>query len=52
MKRPAISAADEEPLKFMREILAKDYEFIKASGGIDAFLKDKETLPDITLPDG
>lgn len=51
MKRQAISAADEEPMEFMKEILAKDYEFFKASGGIDALLKEKETLPEIILSD-
>ncbi len=49
MEKPEVLAVDEEPLEFIKDILSKDCEFIKASGGIDAFLGIGENLPDIML---
>ncbi len=49
MEKSEVLAVDEEPLEFIKDILSKDCELIKVSGGIDAFLGTEENLPDIIL---
>lgn len=49
MKKPKILMVDEEPLEFIKEILSKDYEFILASGGIDALIEADRALPDLVV---
>ncbi|SNQ61843.1 response regulator [Candidatus Methanoperedens nitratireducens] len=49
MKQPKVPMADDEPLNTGPGTLSKDYDAIKASGGIDLQIKVEKTLPDFIL---
>lgn len=53
MAKPKILVVDDERLnvEFMEGLLSKDYEVIKASGGIDALIKVEKIIPDLILLD-
>jgi response regulator RpfG family c-di-GMP phosphodiesterase len=49
MKKPKVPLVDDEPLSIEPGTLSKDYDAIKASGGIDVQIKVEKTLPDLIL---
>jgi putative two-component system response regulator len=49
MKKPKIPLVDDVPLNIEPRTLSKDYDVIKASGGIDVQIKVEKTLPDLIL---
>lgn len=49
MKKPKVPLVDDESLNTGPGILSKDYDAIKASGGIDLQIKVEKTLPDLIL---
>jgi putative two-component system response regulator len=49
MKKPKVPLVDDEPLNIEPGTLSKDYDVIKASGGIDVQIKLEKPLPDLIL---
>ncbi len=49
MKKPKVPMVDDKLLNIEPGILSKDYDVIKASGGVDVQIKVKKTLPDLIL---
>lgn len=49
MKKPKVPMVDDEPLNIEPGTFSKDYDVIKASGGIDVQIKVEKTLPDLIL---